>query len=1204
MAFQFPDPAVTTTVVNPETGITYQWKADPGKWVITTGEPEDDGCVSTTLTFVASSAQEGEFHNRNNAGVDDFYVRDKSWVGLIDDFEKVTLYIDGVEYLEVEIRYQYNSSGDVIATYFIMPLGTAPDFVVGEKYKFSYCPPVYPTGEFAPFTSSYRCVHPDDYTGEDGTCYGKTDAYINNPEYAFANGSFVEWEFASKDLNGGATFNDAQGSDVAFDYVFDPVNPGTFASEQFGTFVITARKDYRKYGGYVEYGANMRFAENSIVYIRNPSQSPSQQPYVKKTGDTMTGPLVMEDADEIKMQNTQLDFVRKGESLKDANGDPVLDADGNEQWDDQVDRFSTIESMTPRLLKNDGTITQDTSTLFGIDIDLSSGNTYKNTLQASAKEGWIFRIAGGGTPTITFNDVFDLTKNSTYDIDNGVAIRGIPTPGDNTPSDFAVNKDYVDTKDENLRQDIIELEEELEAIAPSLERGTWLFNPIGAAGVGQYGLFALGTSTDEYPQADHLFINSVDSTGKVHNFDDVGEGAYLEIFTPDDSDYGLYQVIENNGETQGANSYWDFALNHLQSNRLTASAEGVCRFKFFELAEGADPETFVLRRGDTMTGNLKITVDPDSSDEKAAALVLEGRRTTATQSCATVSFRNENVTEETSYGYLTYLNYNNNQYFQFNKNVKVNGNLTATNELRGTVLNSAEDSNLSIQRNDETKILVGSDAVQVQRPIKFVNSSFATEDDHAIHKGYVDEQIANISGGGINGDCLEINGGKLCAGGPIPEWIELVKNNKIIRSLNGLQASTIIYGPIDDTKGVRYIVKSGNNDLYEIPLQAGTDWSQGVKTNLRSNNVSDVMSVSPKGTYVAVGHFKPKVNGNYTYKDWEISIARTSDWQTTLGSASPGGTTGNVKVNGQISWYSETQFVVAAWAHGSSSSSKYKHAHLYGEITDNNGDFRLSLTKKEDYNVTGIYSQDSSADFHYTCTANDQILLLNGTDGRIFRLKDFTKNYSDWELVHNIGYVVYFIAYYPELQRYYWTNSSTGIGYLSQPTTDPISANTFVNPIVFDFPNHVFSNGTTYSNYPKISPYYFPLVYGTKLIVPSSHNSYRTINGVQEYAYDGYFVYEGGNSPGTLYKGDPDNQMKDGYDYNRNQHHYTFVYSFQAQPDKQGFSGGTNILTQYGYDIETDVPQPYIHDLTWNGVSVLNETYELNFQDYPELPEA
>ena len=34
-AFQFPDPAVEQTVVNTLTGSTYQWKADPGKWVIT-----------------------------------------------------------------------------------------------------------------------------------------------------------------------------------------------------------------------------------------------------------------------------------------------------------------------------------------------------------------------------------------------------------------------------------------------------------------------------------------------------------------------------------------------------------------------------------------------------------------------------------------------------------------------------------------------------------------------------------------------------------------------------------------------------------------------------------------------------------------------------------------------------------------------------------------------------------------------------------------------------------------------------------------------------------------------------------------------------------------------------------------------------------------------------------------------------------------
>ena len=36
-AFQFPDPQTgQTTVVNPITGSTYQWKEPPGKWVVVT----------------------------------------------------------------------------------------------------------------------------------------------------------------------------------------------------------------------------------------------------------------------------------------------------------------------------------------------------------------------------------------------------------------------------------------------------------------------------------------------------------------------------------------------------------------------------------------------------------------------------------------------------------------------------------------------------------------------------------------------------------------------------------------------------------------------------------------------------------------------------------------------------------------------------------------------------------------------------------------------------------------------------------------------------------------------------------------------------------------------------------------------------------------------------------------------------------------
>ena len=48
--FQFPNPAEQTTAYNAETGTTYQWKADPGKWVIAQVEPEDNSEVIDDLT--------------------------------------------------------------------------------------------------------------------------------------------------------------------------------------------------------------------------------------------------------------------------------------------------------------------------------------------------------------------------------------------------------------------------------------------------------------------------------------------------------------------------------------------------------------------------------------------------------------------------------------------------------------------------------------------------------------------------------------------------------------------------------------------------------------------------------------------------------------------------------------------------------------------------------------------------------------------------------------------------------------------------------------------------------------------------------------------------------------------------------------------------------------------------------------------------
>ena len=53
--------------------------------------------------------------------------------------------------------------------------------------------------------------------------------------------------------------------------------------------------------------------------------------FVKKDGDTMTGSLTMEDAGQIHMINTDLDFQAR------------MDDDGSGTWDPAVDRFLDIE---------------------------------------------------------------------------------------------------------------------------------------------------------------------------------------------------------------------------------------------------------------------------------------------------------------------------------------------------------------------------------------------------------------------------------------------------------------------------------------------------------------------------------------------------------------------------------------------------------------------------------------------------------------------------------------------------------------------------------------------------------------------------------------------------------------------------------------------------------------------------------------------
>ena len=562
MPFNFPDPAVSTTATNPVTGAKYQWKADPGKWVLTGGPAESPNPPVTIDLLPPEDPQKG-----------DLWIHEETLIEYA---------WDGTQWFEVG-----SSCGG----------GSEEDEEEEELYH--------------PFVNSFRLVAPDDFNGDNGTATILTSAYDAGDD-SYLSPDVKTVLFAILDLNDRFLEPAIEGDSIQL----TPENQKEGASNTlYGELKVTAVINggaSTRYDVDMDFNRSVIYTEGDIVHYR----ISKSDPYVKKTGDTMTGTLVMESA--------ELDFMISGESLKDNNGDPVLDSSGNEKWDDSINRFSHIESLPPRILRSDGTYGGDTSGPFGIRVEIDDGNTHRNRFVVGNRNGDMVTFTGGTGPAIEFGSGFPGNQDKVASGDEGkVRIKGIATPDFETADpDTAVNKRYVDERDELLRQDIIELEQEIDAIAPSVERGEWTYSDTGiASSAGSYSMntdtldAGLGDPADIFAAVENVVINEKDKAGTIHSFANVEVGQLLEIFEAADSDYGLYEILDVTEQTGGgtgpipAYTYWSLDVALVRTGQ-GHKASGLARFKIFSPPEGGTADGFVLKSGDTITG--PITIDDPS----------------------------------------------------------------------------------------------------------------------------------------------------------------------------------------------------------------------------------------------------------------------------------------------------------------------------------------------------------------------------------------------------------------------------------------------------------------------------------------------------------------------------------------------------------------------------------------------------------------
>ena len=172
---------------------------------------------------------------------------------------------------------------------------------------------------------------------------------------------------------------------------------------------------------------------------------------------------------------------------------------------------------------------------------------------------------------------------------------------------------------EENRQDILELEEEINALAPTFERGQWDYAPPETPNnftvPGQYfTLDEYGQSTNDFGNTARIRFSNTDATGTVHSWANVKAGQLIELFDEKDGEFLLAEIDEID-----VDDYYNWATFDVTVKQFVGGPAGIppdldaehrVRIKVFEIPE-VDTTSLMPKSGSTFTGKVAHTKDVD-----------------------------------------------------------------------------------------------------------------------------------------------------------------------------------------------------------------------------------------------------------------------------------------------------------------------------------------------------------------------------------------------------------------------------------------------------------------------------------------------------------------------------------------------------------------------------------------------------------------
>ena len=189
------------------------------------------------------------------------------------------------------------------------------------------------------------------------------------------------------------------------------------------------------------------------------------------------------------------------------------------------------------------------------------------------------------------------------------------------------NGETVCDRLEILDNQVIELEEEINAIATSLDRGHWEwdFNVSSYldARLGRGKFYMVRESdlavTTEYSECGRVVFHEYDMEDDRHTFNDTMLDKVLMLFDRPDDDFleSVITAVQTTSGTQG--TAYIVHVNHAQSkgsptNAPDADGKYKARLNIFDQPTGGNAGEYVKKIGDDMTGELNISTEQDNGD--------------------------------------------------------------------------------------------------------------------------------------------------------------------------------------------------------------------------------------------------------------------------------------------------------------------------------------------------------------------------------------------------------------------------------------------------------------------------------------------------------------------------------------------------------------------------------------------------------------